>query len=79
MRVEACTGPAAHEIVQAAEQNASSLIVMATHGLTGLNHFLIGSVAEKVVRTAPCPVFTVKSFGKALIHEPKTVRAAAME
>ena len=40
---------------------------MATHGRTGLQRFLIGSVAEKVVRSAPCPVFTVKSFGKSLV------------
>ena len=33
---------------------------MATHGRTGLEHVLIGSVAEKVVRLAPCPVLTVK-------------------
>jgi nucleotide-binding universal stress UspA family protein len=35
------------------------LIVMATHGRTGLSHLLIGSVAERVVRTAPCPVLTI--------------------
>jgi nucleotide-binding universal stress UspA family protein len=36
------------------------LIVMSTHGRTGLQHVLLGSVAEKVVRLAPCPVLTVK-------------------
>jgi universal stress protein A len=36
------------------------LIVMATHGRTGLSHLLIGSVAERVVRTAPCPVLTIR-------------------
>jgi hypothetical protein len=40
--------------------------VLSTHGLTGIEHFLIGSVAEKVVRTAPCPVLTVKAFGRSL-------------
>lgn len=64
VQIEVCTGAAAHEIVQYARRNATSLIVMATHGMTGLSHFLIGSVAEKVVRTAPCPVFTVKSFSQ---------------
>ena len=44
------------------------LIVIATHGLTGLKHLFIGSVAEKVVRMAQCPVYTVKSFGKKLIE-----------
>jgi nucleotide-binding universal stress UspA family protein len=42
------------------------LIVIATHGLTGIEHFLVGSTTEKVIRTAPCPVFTVKAFGKSL-------------
>lgn len=43
----------------AAEQNAD-MIVMSTHGRTGPKRLVIGSVAEKVVRTAPCPVFTVR-------------------
>jgi hypothetical protein len=42
-------------------------VTIATHGRTGIKRLLIGSVAEKVVRMAPCPVFTVKSFGKALV------------
>jgi len=61
------SGYAARDIVEFAEENASDLIVMATHGRTGLERFLIGSVAEKVVRRAPCPVFTIKSFGKSLV------------
>jgi nucleotide-binding universal stress UspA family protein len=60
-------GYAARDIVDFAEEYTSDLIVMATHGRTGLQRFLIGSVAEKVVRSAPCPVFTVKSFGKSLV------------
>ena len=48
------------EIIQAARDTAADLIVMGTHGRTGLAHALIGSVAEKVVRKAPCPVLTVK-------------------
>lgn len=54
------TGQAAREIVRFAADAGDTLIVMATHGLTGLAHLLIGSVTEQVVRTAPCPVFTVK-------------------
>ena len=42
-----------------------SLIVMGTHGLTGLKHILLGSVAERVIRTAPCPVLTLKAPRKA--------------
>jgi nucleotide-binding universal stress UspA family protein len=60
-------GYAARDIVDFAEDSAADLVVMATHGRTGLQRFLIGSVAEKVVRSAPCPVFTVKSFGKSLV------------
>lgn len=60
-------GGAAHEIVKFAEKQASDLIVIATHGLTGLEHLLMGSVAENVVRRAPCPVLTVKTFGKSLL------------
>lgn len=45
----------------------ADLVTIATHGRTGIKRLLIGSVAEKVVRMAPCPVFTVKSFGKALV------------
>lgn len=47
------------EIVQVARDWQADLIVMPTHGRTGLEHVLIGSVAEKVVRKSPCPVLTV--------------------
>lgn len=48
------------EIIQAAKEQKADMIVMGTHGRTGLEHVLMGSVAEKVVRRAPCPVLTVK-------------------
>lgn len=48
------------EIIIAAREKEADLIVMGTHGRTGLSHSLMGSVAEKVVRKAPCPVLTVK-------------------
>jgi universal stress protein A len=48
------------EIVRYARQQNIDLIVLATHGRTGLAHVLMGSVAESVVRTAPCPVLTVR-------------------
>ena len=44
-----------------AESLPADLIVMGTRGLTGLKHVVLGSVAERVVRTAPCPVLTVKA------------------
>ena len=47
-------------IVEMARTHGVDLIVMGTHGRTGLAHALLGSVAEKVVRKAPCPVLTVK-------------------
>jgi len=54
------TGLAAHEIVEAARDLDSDLIVIATHGYTGWKHLCIGSTAERVVRAAPCPVFAVR-------------------
>jgi len=59
-------GQAAHDIIKFAKENLSDLVVIATHGLTGIEHLLLGSVTEKVVRMAHCPVFTVKSFGRDL-------------
>jgi nucleotide-binding universal stress UspA family protein len=53
-------GRAFMEIVRIAEERRPDLIVMATHGHTGLSHALLGSTAEKVVRKAPCPVLTLK-------------------
>ena len=48
------------EIVRYARQHNIDLIVLSTHGRTGLAHVIMGSVAENVVRTAPCPVLTVR-------------------
>ena len=50
----------AETIVQYAKDHATDLIVMGTHGRRALEHLLMGSVAERVVRTAPCPVLTVR-------------------
>jgi len=61
------TGRPASEIARFAEEHGSDMVVIATHGLTGLERLLVGSTAEQVVRLSPCPVFTVKSFGKSLI------------
>jgi len=48
------------QVVNAAREGNFDLIVMGTHGRTGIRHVLLGSVAERVVRTAPCPVLTVR-------------------
>lgn len=54
------TGAPFLEIIRYAQQANIDLIVMATHGRTGLKHVLLGSVAEKVVRKSGCPVLTVR-------------------
>jgi nucleotide-binding universal stress UspA family protein len=48
------------EIVRVAAEHHAQMIVMGTQGRTGLDRLLLGSVAERVVRTAPCPVLTVR-------------------
>ncbi len=48
------------EIIRLAKKTKSDMIIIATHGFTGLNHILFGSTAEKVVRKSPCPVLTVR-------------------
>lgn len=53
-------GDAAKSILETAEEVGAELIVMATHGRTGIAHFFLGSAAEQVVREAPCPVFTIR-------------------
>ena len=60
-------GVAAKDIIQFSNMHDTDLIVLPTHGLTGIKHLLLGSVAEKVTRMAMCPVFTVKVFGKSLV------------
>jgi nucleotide-binding universal stress UspA family protein len=54
-------GPAADAILDAAAAVGADLVVMGTRGLTGLKHALLGSVAERTLRMAPCPVLTVKA------------------
>lgn len=53
-------GDAGREVVRIAEDEKADLIVIATTGMTGFRHLLFGSVAEKVVRLAGCPVLTVR-------------------
>ena len=53
----------ASEIADLAQDIGADLIVMGTRGLSGLEHVLLGSVAERTIRIAPCPVLTVKAQG----------------
>jgi nucleotide-binding universal stress UspA family protein len=54
------TGDPALQIVRAARSMRADLIVMGTHGRRGVSKFFLGSVAERVIATAPCPVLTVR-------------------
>lgn len=55
-------GDAANEIVRVVNEKNIDLIVVPTHGSTGLKHFIFGSIAEKVVRTASCPVLSIRVY-----------------
>lgn len=57
-------GDPASEIVKAAEDESVGMIVLSTHGRTGMTRFLMGSIAEQVVRKAQCPVLTLKQPAK---------------
>jgi nucleotide-binding universal stress UspA family protein len=54
------TGKPFVEIIETAEEEAVDIIIISTHGHTGVEHILFGSTAEKVVRKAPCPVLTLR-------------------
>lgn len=60
-------GHPAGDVVDFAERQDADLLVMGSHGRTGMERLLMGSVVEFVIRLAPCPVFTVKSFGRSLV------------
>ena len=51
------------EIISTAKEKKIDMIVIGSHGRTGLSHMMLGSVSEKVVRKAPCPVLTVRQPG----------------
>src|SRR3954452_12882694 len=63
------SGSPFHEIAQYARDEDVDLIIMGTHGRGGLMHLLMGSVAEKVVRKAPCPVLTVRDPEHEFVHD----------
>ena len=62
-------GAPAEEIVRYAQDREIDLIVMGTHGRKGVAHMLLGSVAEHVVRTAPCPVLLVRQQKQAVAEQ----------
>ena len=68
---KAVMGLAVDEILSYAKEQEIDLIVVGTHGHSGLARLLIGSVAEKLVRTASCPVLTVHPKGHQFLIEPK--------
>jgi nucleotide-binding universal stress UspA family protein len=63
-RLAICSGHPSSEICKYAAINFCDLIVMGTHGRTGLKHLVMGSTSEQVVRHAPCPVLTFRSIEK---------------
>jgi universal stress protein A len=73
-RSEVRLGRPAELIREVAKREVSDLIVMGTHGRTGMAHVLLGSVAEKMVREAPCPVLTVRGE----VPEPVTAEHKAL-
>ncbi|HSL92583.1 MAG TPA: universal stress protein [Candidatus Limnocylindrales bacterium] len=56
------------EIIKKARECVAGLIVIGTHGRTGVEHVIFGSTAEKVVRLAPCPVLSVRMGDKEFVH-----------
>jgi nucleotide-binding universal stress UspA family protein len=70
--LEVRIGQPAAEIAAAASESKCHLIVMATHGLTGLDRYLIGSVADRVARLAPCPVFLIPTRRRPIVGAPSS-------
>ena len=60
IRIEVSIGDPSTQIVDCAKDIAADLIVMPSHGQKGVSRFLLGSVAERVVRLSPCPVLVIK-------------------
>jgi universal stress protein A len=68
-------GTPADSIKNAAIDYGADLVIMSTHGRSGLSHLLMGSVAEQVIRTARCPVLVVRDCGQVHVHRPATETA----
>lgn len=76
-RCKVVAGPPTEAIVAAAEAEQADLIVMGTRGRTGLPHVLFGSVAEAVIRKAPCPVLAVRMAGRGEAQKQGADQASA--
>ena len=64
-------GHASSALTKFAEEKDIGLIVMGSHGRTGLKRLLLGSVTERVMRRAPCPLLVIKTFGRRFLSEPE--------
>ena len=73
----AVVGSPSHEIVEVAAAEKVDLIIIATHGRTGFSHLFMGSVAERVVRTATCPVLTVRHPEREFVWPDRAETAAS--
>jgi nucleotide-binding universal stress UspA family protein len=69
------TGKPFYEIIETASLEDIDLIIIATHGHTGVEHILFGSTAEKVVRKAPCPVLTIREPIKGFQYKSAIAKA----
>jgi nucleotide-binding universal stress UspA family protein len=63
-RVAVATGAPADQILQYADSHSIDLIIMSTHGRSGIGRWAFGSVADKVLRGAKCPILLVRAFSK---------------
>jgi nucleotide-binding universal stress UspA family protein len=71
-------GDPASVIAETAAATGADIIVMGTHGRTGFRRLMMGSVAEEVLRQAPCPVLTVRGLVKARVEEPEAAPQPAV-
>jgi nucleotide-binding universal stress UspA family protein len=69
IKEEVCFGIVYEEIVKCAQEKEVDMIIMGSHGITGIKHSLIGGITEKVIRKAPCPVLTVKNIEREFVDE----------
>jgi nucleotide-binding universal stress UspA family protein len=74
---EVRSGRTAESIANAVVDYGADLVIMSTHGRTGLSHLLMGSVAERVIQTARCPVLAIRGCGRVEMHRPQ-VEAASL-